>query len=68
MDKVDKLINIIRQLHEDGMSAGANIVGNGEKSLGFNIQTGTPPVNKRPPILARGRMQGARTRWKKLQP
>ena len=46
MDKVDKLIGIIRQLHEDGMSAGANVVGNGEKSLGFNIQTGTPPVNK----------------------
>jgi hypothetical protein len=68
MDKVDKLISIIRQLHEDGMSAGANVVGNGEKSLGFNIQTGTPPVNKRPPILARGLLPGARTRWKKPQP
>jgi len=68
MDKVDKLISIIRQLHEDGMSAGANVVGNGEKSLGFNIQTGTPPVNKRPPILARGLLPGARTRWKKPKP
>ena len=68
MDKVDKLISIIRQLHEDGMSAGANVVGNGEKSLGFNIQTGTPPVNKRPPILARGLLPGARTSWKKPKP
>lgn len=63
MDKLDRLINIIRTLKEDG--AIANVVGTGEKSLGFNIQTGTPPVNKRPPILARGRMKGARTRWKK---
>jgi hypothetical protein len=60
--KINRIINIIRQLKEEG--AIANVVGNGEKSLGFNIQTGTPPVNKRPPILARGLMQGSRTRWK----
>jgi len=66
--KINRIIDIIHQLREDGMSAGANVVGNGEKSLGFNIQTGTPPVNKKPPILARGRMPGARTRWKKPQP
>jgi hypothetical protein len=62
MDKLDRLINIVRTLKEEG--AIANVVGTGEKSLGFNIQTGTPPVNKRPPILARGRMMGARKRWK----
>lgn len=62
MDKLDRLISIIRTLKEEG--AIANVVGTGEKSLGFNIQTETPPVNRRPPILARGRMQGARTRWK----
>jgi len=45
MDKVDRLINAIRQLREDG--AIANVVGTGEKSLGFNIQTETPPVDLR---------------------
>jgi hypothetical protein len=65
MDKLDRLINIIRTLKEEG--AIANVVGTGEKSLGFNIQTETPPVNKKPPILARRRMQGARKRWSKKQ-
>jgi hypothetical protein len=45
MDKVNKLINLVRQLREDG--AIANVVGTGEKSLGFNIQTETPPVDLR---------------------
>jgi len=44
MNKVDKLINIVRMISEEGMIA--NVVGNGEKSLGYNIQTGTPPVGK----------------------
>jgi hypothetical protein len=64
--KINRIIDIIRSLKEEGEIA--NAVGNGEKSLGFNIQTGTPPVNKRPPILARGRMQGSRTRWKPNPP
>jgi hypothetical protein len=45
MDKVNKLINLVRQLREDG--AIANVVGTGEKSVGFNIQTETPPVDLR---------------------
>jgi hypothetical protein len=45
MNKIDKLINLIHQLRED--SAIANVVGPGEKSLGFNIQTETPPVDLR---------------------
>ena len=64
MNKLDRLIEIVRYLKEEGMIA--NVVGTGEKSLGFNLQTETPPVfkKKRPPILARGKMPGARTRWK----
>ena len=65
--KINRIINIIRSLNEEGGIA--NVVGNGEKSLGFNIQTGTPPVNKRPPtILARGLLPGARKRWEKPKP
>jgi hypothetical protein len=47
MDKVDKLIQIIHIIKEEGEGAIANVVGNGEKSLGYNIQTGTPPVWKK---------------------
>jgi hypothetical protein len=46
MDKLDKLIQIIHNLKEEGEGAIANVVGDGEKSLGYNIQTGTPPVWK----------------------
>ena len=65
MDKVDRLIKIIRELKEDaamvsGPTNAANAAG-----LGFNPNTETPPVNrKRPPVLARGLMPGARTRWR----
>jgi hypothetical protein len=64
--KINRIIDIIRSLKEEGGIV--NAVGNGEKSLGFNTQTGTPPVNKRPPILARGLLRGARKRWKNPQP
>ena len=52
MDKVDRLIEIARLLKEEGMGVGAiggptNKVGSGEQSLGYNIQTGTPPVDLR---------------------
>ena len=47
MDKVDKLIQIIRILKEEGEGGIVNVVGNGEKSLGYNIETGTPPVWKK---------------------
>ena len=42
---LDKIINIIRTLNEEGSIA--NVVGDGEKSLGYNIETGTPPVWKK---------------------
>jgi hypothetical protein len=42
--KINRIIDIIRSLKEEGEIT--NAVGNGEKSLGFNIQNGTPPVNK----------------------
>jgi hypothetical protein len=64
--KINRIIDIIRSLKEEGEIT--NAVGNGEKSLGFNIKTGTPPVNKRPTILARGLMRGSRTRWKPNPP
>jgi len=63
---INKIIDIIHTLKEEGEIT--NAVGNGEKSLGFNIKTGTPPVNKRPTILARGLMRGSRTRWKPNPP
>jgi len=44
MNKLNKLIQIIHSLKEEGEGAIANVVGDGEKSLGYNIQTGTPPV------------------------
>ena len=50
MDKVDKLIELVRLLKEEGMGASAigptNKVGDGEKSLGYNIDE-TPPVFKK---------------------
>lgn len=49
MNKVDKLIQTVRYLKEEGegvvTSSIANVVGDGEKSLGYNIYTGTPPVS-----------------------
>jgi hypothetical protein len=47
MDKLDKLIQIIHNIKEEGEGAIANVVGDGEKSLGYNIETGTPPVDLR---------------------
>jgi hypothetical protein len=47
MNKVDKLIQIIHNIKEEGEGAIANVVGDGEKSLGYNIETGTPPVWKK---------------------
>ena len=53
-------MNIIRSLKEEAI---ANSVGGG----GVAGITGDPPVNlkknKRPTIIARGKMPGARKRW-----
>lgn len=45
MEKVDRIIEIIHNIKEEGEIA--NVVGDGEKSLGYNIETGTPPVDLR---------------------
>jgi len=42
---IDKIIGIVRTLKEE--SAIANVVGTGEKSVGYNIETETPPVDLR---------------------
>jgi hypothetical protein len=59
--RLSNIMNMIRFLKEE--TAIANSVGGG----GVAGITGEPPVNlkkkKRPPILARGKMPGARKRW-----
>lgn len=65
---IDKIIQIIRELNEEGSSI-ANV--SGPQALGFDPQNfETPPVfmkkkRKNPPtIIGRGRFPGARKRWK----
>ena len=44
---INKIIHIVRSLKED--TSIANVIGTsnpGEKALGYNIETGTPPVKK----------------------
>ena len=60
---IDKIINIIRSFNEEAI---VNSVGGGQ--IAGTAEAGDdPPVNlkkkKRPPILARGKMPGARKRW-----
>ena len=61
---IEKIINIVRELNEEGSSI-TNVTG--ASSLGFDPETESPPVHlkkkKRPPIIARGLMPGARKRW-----
>jgi len=62
---IEKIIKIVRELKEEGSSI-ANV--SGTSSLGFNPETESPPVylnkkKKRPPVIARGLMPGARKRW-----
>ena len=52
------MIEIVRTLKEEAPTV--SVAGGGVAGI-----TGEPPVCKRPPILARGRMPGARKRWKK---
>ena len=59
--KIDLIIEMIRSLKEEGEGSIANVVGNGEKSLGFNIQTGTPPVRKGKKYMSGGK--GSRKLW-----
>jgi hypothetical protein len=64
---IDKIIDIVRTLKEEGSIA--NVVGpppaQGQPAPIEGIH-GDPPVKKkRPTILARGLMPGSRTRWSK---
>lgn len=63
---IDRIIDIIRTLKEEGMGTGA--LGGPTNKTGPQIAglpPDSPPVfKKRPPILARGLMPGARTRWR----
>ena len=57
--RMTNIMNMVRSIKEEAI---ANSVGGG----GVAGITGEPPVNlkkKRPPILARGKMPGARKRW-----
>ena len=58
---INKIIDIVRNLKEEAM---ANTVGGGAIA---GLPPDQPPVNlkkkKRPPIIARGLMPGARKRW-----
>jgi len=77
MDKVDKLIQIIRELKEDVGAAVVPTNSANAAGLGFNPNTETPPVfknkknsvmglirRKTPQIIGKGKYPGARTRWK----
>jgi len=59
--RLSNIMNIVRSLKEEAI---ANSVGDGSGVAGL---TGEPPVNlkkkKRPTIIARGLMPGARKRW-----
>jgi hypothetical protein len=59
--RLNHIRNMIRSLKEEAI---ANSVGDGSGVAGL---TGEPPVNlekkKRPTIIARGLMPGARKRW-----
>lgn len=57
---INKIIHIVRSLKED--TSIANVIGTsnpGEKALGYNIETGTPPVRK---TYAKGG-KGSRKWW-----
>ena len=67
---IDRIIEIVRTLKEEAPTVS---IASGQASSAGPDRTiagmvGEPPVGnrkKRPPILARGCMKGARTRWKK---
>ena len=58
---IDKIIDIVRVLKEEGVT---NSVGGG--AIAGTVEAGDdPPVKKkRPTILDRGKMPGCRKRWK----
>ena len=62
---IDKIISIVKSLREEAvMAAPTNNVGAG-KIAGTREAGDDPPVRKKkPPIMARGKLPGARTRFK----
>ena len=63
---IDKIISIVKSLREEAvMTTPTNAVGTGQIA-GTKEAGDDPPVRKKkPPILARGKLSGARTRFKK---
>lgn len=58
--KIDRLIESVRKLKEEGVSGIANSANS--SSLGFDPNTETPPVRKRRRIY----MKGMRSWWKQF--
>lgn len=74
--KINRLIDIVRQLREDGMSAGASTTNSTAGAPGFSALSPaagptagtTNPMGgmqRRKGIIGKGKYAGARTRWKK---
>ena len=60
---INRIISIIRSLKEEAVAAPTNSVGGGNIA---GLPPDHPPVNrkkKKPPIIARGLLPGARKRW-----
>jgi len=66
---IDRIIEIVRTLKEEAptvsIASGQSSPAGTDMTIGGLV--GEPPVGKkkRPPCLAKGKMKGARTRWKK---
>lgn len=58
--KIDRLIESVKKLKEEGVSGIANTAG--PSSLGFDPNTETPPVRKKKRIY----MKGMRSWWKQF--
>ena len=76
--KINRIIDIIHQLREDGMSAGASTTNSTAGAPGFSALSpaGGPTAGttnqmsgmQRRGIIGKKKFPGARTRWKKPQP
>ena len=71
--KINRIINMIRNLKEDGAIGGAptnsvgdgGLTGRGEKLAGYDKVLG---FTRRKEIIGKGKFPGARKRWKNTQP
>lgn len=55
---INRFIELIKEFREETSTMS---VGSGEKSLGYNLETETPPVRKRKKYASLG--PGSRKRW-----